>query len=240
MSVKAERLNPPPRPPRAAPRPAWAPGRAAGRSGSGSRNQPARREERRAFARLDGVEVVHHDDHRLGLPGRNQVVHDEIHVPLGEPAGLIFAPAVQQIQNGIARFGVGPVVRRRVDETAAPLGGHLGEIPLLADAAARYILGAVVVHGVGLGDLDSAILPAGSEEGHGGRVGDRGSIDPKAVVVESDYQRRGGHGPYAVGAFGHLESPPDADGHLLGVRGRDAKHRPVVRIDARVFGFGDV
>src|ERR1019366_7936427 len=53
-------------------------------------------ENRRAVTGLDRVEVVHADDHRLGLLVRDQIVHDVVDTSLVEPSRLVFSPAVKQ------------------------------------------------------------------------------------------------------------------------------------------------
>ena len=71
------------------------------RSRSRHGNHAARREDGGAFTRFDRVEIVHDDDHRLGLSRRDQVIHDGVHMPLDVPARFILAPAVQQIKYRI-------------------------------------------------------------------------------------------------------------------------------------------
>jgi hypothetical protein len=50
-------------------------------------------------------------------------------VPLRVPALLILAPAVEQVENRVASPRIGIIIRRRVDEAAAPLARGLGKIP---------------------------------------------------------------------------------------------------------------
>ena len=59
------------------------------------RERSTREIQRRALARLHGIQVVHDDDHRLGLLLGDQVVHDHVDVTLDVTALLVLAPAVQ-------------------------------------------------------------------------------------------------------------------------------------------------
>ena len=80
--------------------------------------------EGRALARLHGIQVVHHDDHRPGLLLGDQVVHDHVDVALDVPALLVLSPAVHQVEHGVLRLGVGLVVRaacRRRPGATAPV-----------------------------------------------------------------------------------------------------------------------
>src|SRR5690606_32940378 len=109
--------------------------RGLGRLRAGRRHEAARAEDGAALAGLRRVQVVHHDDHRDGLPLGDQVVEDDVDVALPVPAGLVLTPAVEQVEHRIASAGVRVVVGRRVDVGAAPLAGDLREVPLLRDLA---------------------------------------------------------------------------------------------------------
>ena len=118
---------------------------------------------RPALARR-GVPLLHDDDHRHGLLLRDQVVQDEVHVPLPGPPGLVLAAAVLQVEHRVPLLRVGVVARRRVHHDVPRLAGHLGLVPPRADLAVRHVLGVVEVHAL-LGDLDPARRLAGAEEG---------------------------------------------------------------------------
>ena len=59
------------------------------------------------------------DDERLGPPLGDQVVHDQPGVALVAPTCLVLAPAVLEVEHGVAPVRVLLVVGRRVDEAAA-------------------------------------------------------------------------------------------------------------------------
>ena len=71
------------------------------------------------------IAVGHHDDHRLRASTGDQVVEDEVGMPLPDPASLIFAAAVLKIQHGIPRLRLRVVARRRIDEGVPPTPGDL-------------------------------------------------------------------------------------------------------------------
>ena len=160
-------------------------------------------------------------------------------MPLCVPAGFVFAPAMQQIQNRVAPLGVGPVIRGRINETTPPLFGDFREIPLLCDVTAWHILGSVEL-GIGRGNLDSAVLPIRPEERHGRGVCHRGAVNINAVVMEAYHQGRRGGAPKTIRAFGHAEPWPDAHSNLLRAGSGNAKHYAIVRIDTRVLGLGNI
>ena len=64
---------------------------------------PALRRPERIPAGARGVAVVHDDDHGNGLLLRDQVIEDQVGVALEDPSGLVFARAVLEIENRIAR-----------------------------------------------------------------------------------------------------------------------------------------
>jgi hypothetical protein len=62
------------------------------------------------------IAVRHHDDHRLRSSAGDQVVEDEIGMALLDPASLIFAAAVLQIEHRVAHLGLRVVARRQIEE----------------------------------------------------------------------------------------------------------------------------
>ena len=74
----------------------------------------------RRVGRGDAAGVGHHDDHRLGLPGRDEVVEDELGVAAlagvgARPLRVVVAAAVVQVEHGILGVGIRLVARRQVD-----------------------------------------------------------------------------------------------------------------------------
>ena len=128
----------------------------------GLRERSAREIQRRALARLHGIQVVHDDDHRPRFLLGDEVVHDYVDVTLDVPALLVLAPAVQQIENGISGLGVGVIVQAAYTRTPAATVPSLLKVPALAHLAARHVLLAVVVSAASrLGNLDRAVVEAG-------------------------------------------------------------------------------
>jgi len=143
-----------------------------------------------ALSRFHGIEVVHDDNHGFGLLLGDQVVHDDVDVALNVPPLLVFSPAVEEIQHRVFRFGIRVVVRRRVDVGTPPPPCHFGKVPALPHLPARHVLQGVEV-AVRFGNLDAAVVEAGSEERPRCRICDDGAIDGQRVVVEPHYLLRG-------------------------------------------------
>ncbi len=78
--------------------------------------------------------LVHHD-HRLRFARCDQIVQDEILVPLIGPSAFVFAHTVLQIEHGVARIWFPVIVGRRIDKNAPPLVCALREVPLDAGRA---------------------------------------------------------------------------------------------------------
>ena len=70
--------------------------------------------------------AAHDDDHRLGLALGNEVVEDDVGEALIDPAGLILAAAVLEVEDGEALVAVHLVLRRSIDEQCAVLVACLG------------------------------------------------------------------------------------------------------------------
>ena len=68
------------------------------------------------------IAVRHDDEHRLGLAGRDQVVHDHAGAAHVVPGIFIATGAVQEVEHGVAR-GAGFITGGRVDEHAARVRG---------------------------------------------------------------------------------------------------------------------
>src|SRR5687768_16972357 len=126
---------------------------------------------RRCVAGARRVAAVHDDDHGLGLLLGEEVVEDEVHAALVGPAALVFAGAVLKVEDGVARVGIGIVIRRRIDAGAAVIPRHFRDVPEVPDLAVGDGFGGVEVR-VGAGDVDAAGLTGPAEEGFGGRVVD--------------------------------------------------------------------
>ena len=77
------------------------------------------------FRRREGVEGVHDHDHLLALPCRQQVVQDQVHLSLPDPADLVLAAAVVQIPDGISFVRFLIVAGRKI-YPAVP--GHVAEL----------------------------------------------------------------------------------------------------------------
>src|SRR5438876_1211898 len=71
-----------------------------------------------------GQSILIHDDHWLGLPGRDQVVENEVFTPLVTPTGFVFAVSVLKIEDWVA-LAAGIVSRWRIDENPSRFPGHL-------------------------------------------------------------------------------------------------------------------
>jgi hypothetical protein len=198
----------------------------------GSPHQPPGGVQRRVPARFDCVQVVHDDEHGLGFLDGDQVVHDEVHPALNVPTPFVFSPAVLQIQNRIARLA-GVIARWRVNEAGPPLAGDLGEVPPRAHLPVGDVFRTVVVH-ARLGDLDSAVLPAGSEECLARRISHLDAVHDQGVVVEAHHLRREGGDPHAVRAPRHVVTLSQVHLHLLGIGRRYADRHPVIGINAGV------
>src|SRR4051794_15251205 len=88
-----------------------------------SRDWPLRR-----LTRLRSKPAIHDDEHRYDASVREQVVQDEIDLPLAGPAGLVLATAVLQIEHRVAYLRRGVIAGRCVDEETSPLPGDGGVI----------------------------------------------------------------------------------------------------------------
>src|SRR5579884_2317110 len=106
--------------------------------------------------------------------------------------------------------------------------------------AMRYVCFGAVEIRIRRRNLDAAVLPSGSEKSHRRGISRSCAIDLKAVIVETNHERRGGYGPRAVRALGHIESFSDPNSYALRVRRNNAKRRAIVRIHARVLRLGNI
>ena len=193
----------------------------------------------RSCARPGSVAVVHDDDHGHGLLRRDQIVENEIRAALKGPARFVFPAAVLQIQNRIARLRVGIVVRRSVDEGAAPLAGDLGQVRPDAHLSVRHILVGIVVDAL-LRHFDSACILAGAVEGVTGRVVHRHAVDDQLIVVEARNQRRSGDAPHSVRPFRHVMTAGQRNLDLLRIGGFELEGHAVIAVDSGILGAQDV
>ena len=145
---------------------------------------------------LGGVAVGHHQDHRLGLAGGDQVVQDLRGAAQVQPGILVTGVAVEEVEDGITLLA-GLIARRGVDVQPAAHLEHLAVVPAGGDGAVRDVLHAVQV----------AFLPADDEVVHPARdvlhegivqVQDGLPVHGQAVEIHLGSQRRCGVGPYPV------------------------------------------
>ena len=161
--------------------------------------------------------VVHHDDERPGFALGNQVVHDQVRLALGRPAGLILAAAVLEIQHGIAGRRVLLVVGRRVDEAAPRRVVHLGVVDHLADLPVRHVLERVEVLILG-GHFHAAAPAAGAVVVQAAGVRHLRAVHPELVVVEPLVLGRRIADPDAVRPLGQgIPHRTDVEQDVLGI-----------------------
>ena len=204
-----------------------------------ARGRRARRRGR-IRGRLAGaprVAVGHHHDHRLGLALGDQVVEDEVGAPLPDPAGLVLAAAVLQVEHGIARPGLRVVAGGQVDQRVPPRPGRLRRVPDLADLSVRHVLDRVVV-GARLRHLDGARVLAPAEERMAARVGELRAVDDHRVVVQAGNERRRDHRPEPVRLLLHVDLRPAPEVHpgLGGIGRLDADLDPAGAVHAGILG----
>ena len=195
----------------------------------------------RDLAGAPRVAVGHHDDHRLAASRRDQVVEDEVRASLADPAGLVLAAAVLQVEHRVARLRLLVVVRREVDERVAPGAGHLRVVPDLAHLAVRHVLDVVVVD-ARLGDLDGARVLAAAEERVAALVVHLDAVDDQRVVVQAGRERRRRDRPDAVRLLHHvhLRPAPEVQADLRGLGSLEADLHSPGAVDARILGSPDV
>src|SRR5690349_9851655 len=118
-----------------------------------------------------------------------------------------------------------------------PGAGDRRVVPDLAYLAMRHVLDGIVGR-PGLGDLDHAGVARATEVGAATGVAGVDAIDVDHVVVQPGHDRRGRHGPVAVGLFLHvdLRAAPEVELHLGGVGRLDAHLHAAFRIDPRILG----
>jgi hypothetical protein len=125
-------------------------------------------------------------------------------VTLPDPAGLILAAAVLQVEHGIPQAGLSIVVRRRIDQGVSPSfrlpsrntrppGRRRGEHPVADSRSTRF------------GDFDSACVFASAEVGMASGIAEFRAVDQQSVVMEARHERRGGGGPEAVRLLLHVQ-----------------------------------
>ena len=79
---------------------------------------------------------------------------------LPDPAGLVLAAAVLQVEHRIPLRPLLVVTGRRVDQRVAPRAGHLRVVPDLADLSVRHVLDRVVGRaGLGTSTALAYLLP---------------------------------------------------------------------------------
>lgn len=178
--------------------------------GSGGRRwrlgpHPAGGEDRSILARLGRVQVVHGDDHGHGLLLGDQIVQDQVRAALRVPALFILAPAMHEVEHGVAFLG-GVVVWRGIDVAAAPLRSDGGVVPALAHLPVRDVLVRVVVHfGSFRNSMPLLSQPLPRRCGRWGRPRWRRPRRRCSSEVEAHNQRRGGDAPHTIAALDHVE-----------------------------------
>ena len=180
---------------------------------------------------LGRIAVGHYDDHRFGLSGRDEVVHDLGDAAEVQPGVLVASVAVQQVEDRIFPLAF-LISRRGVNVHAAAHPKDVAFIPAGGDIAMRDVLDAVQV--AALSADDEIVHPAGNVLYDGIiQVKDGLTVDGQAVEIQFGSKRSGGIGPYAVpfgqagGALHEFAGDLDFDGFGILVTERDA----VIRVD---------
>lgn len=188
---------------------------------------------------LGGVPLIHHHQHRLRLPGREQVVEDEVHPALVALPALVFSDPVLEVQHRISLRGFLVLTGRAVDERPSGRAGDLRVVPECANLAVRHVLHVVEVGSL-LRDLDPAGLLPPAEERLAAGIVDGDPAHDQPVVVEPRHDRRSGHGPDPVLAPDHVErtfpepvvSPAGLHLNFLGAGGFEPERDAEVGVDA--------
>ena len=145
-----------------------------------------------------------------------------------------------QIKDGITRFQVGVITRRRIYVNVTPCINRFGEVVFGRHMAVRYILEVVPVH-ARLGDFEAVAHVAIANKGLRARVQNNRSIHDHPVVVIPRGLRCAGVGPHAVGAFHHIErNINNGDLHLLGVGSGEVEGNPIIGFNPRILNAGEV
>ena len=182
------------------------------------------------------VAAHHDDDHLDRLAGGDHVVEDEIHVALVDPAVLVLAHAMEEVEDGVALAAL-LIAGGDVDVDVAVGAVDLGVVVQGADLAVGDILVEAVVIAFGaLGDFDAAGVGGVAEEGHAVRVGQPRPVHIHEVVVEAHDQRRRLDRPHAVDVLRPFELII-AHRHAHGMRQRQQEleiRLPAHRIHPRI------
>ena len=150
--------------------------------------------------RLTRVAGRHHDDHRLGLLRRDEVVQDESRASDRGPRVVGVAGTVEQIEDGelaAAQF----VARRRVDMHAANLLQRRRIVGDGRDRAVGHIPG---IHEVGPGHVHEAPdVVVRLADRRAARIDHRHAVHVEVVAVRTRLQRPDGDLPHAVVGLRH-------------------------------------
>ena len=143
--------------------------------------------------------VVHHDDERLQAPLRDEVVGDRGREAGVRPLRLVLARAVLQVQDRVALVRPAVVLRRRVDEGAAPFPLDLREEPMLAHVPVRHIPHLVigVLRGRNLDGAQPAVRIGELQPG----IGNAGAVHDPADQLVAHLRRLGDDVPPAFGVL---------------------------------------
>ena len=133
-----------------------------------------------------GVPGRHHDHHRLGFLGRDQVVHDEARAANRGPRIVRIARAVEQVKDRIL-LRAGLVAGRRVDVHAAELAEAFRIVRDARDGAVRHVLG---FHEIGAGNIHHAPgVAVRFADRRAARVHHRNAVDIEVVAIGARIDR---------------------------------------------------
>ena len=147
--------------------------------------------------------VRHHHDHRHGLAGGDQVVHDLGRTAQVEPLVLVAATAVQQVQHRIFLVSGSLVAIRRIDAHAAVVAEG-GRVPDLGHGAVRHVLYHGQVAHLARHHEHVAQHLAVTDGVRRSSVDRVVAVDDELIAVELALGRHRGVGPQAVGILRHL------------------------------------
>ena len=148
-------------------------------------------------AHLVGHAVGHDDDERYALAIGDEVVHDEIGVPLIAPGCLVLAPTVLEVEDRVLLL-VLLVLRGRIDEGALDGAGALRGEENLLDLAVGHVIAESIEGSIVGGNFDAALPTAGTVVVVRTGVVEDATVDGDVVVVEA----------FVHGAF--RGAPPEA------------------------------
>ena len=83
---------------------------------------------------------IHHHEHLFALSLSKKIVHDQIDLTLPDPAGLVFAAAMEQIKHGISLIQIFLVSRRSIDPAITQGAGIRGAVIFTSHRAVGNVL----------------------------------------------------------------------------------------------------